>query len=110
MAAATVLTATEVTRAGVAMPTGVASDATNGNAIANDGNLLLILDNTDSASHTVTFAIHGTLDGVASPGKTVTLAATTVRVAGPFPTSVYGDVLGITTTAANVTIAALHHG
>lgn len=107
--AATTITATEVTRAGVAIPTGIATDATNGNVIANDGNVLLILDNTDTASHTVTFAIHGTVDGVASPGKTLTLAASATRVAGPFPTSVYGNALDITSTAATVTIAALHH-
>lgn len=106
--AATALTLTQTSRAGVTMPIGTAADTVNGNSVTNDGSVLLIADNTDTASHTVTIALPGKVDGQTVASRTVTIAAGTTSILGPYPPQYYGSSLAITCDAATVTLAAVH--
>jgi len=75
--------------------------------VANDGRTWIEATNTDgAASHTVTFAIPGTVDGQAIGDRAETLAASASARYGPFPASVYGLSLGITVDSAMITLAA----
>jgi len=104
--AATALTVTALSRAGVAPPAEVAGDAVNGNSVANDGRTWVEATNTDASSHTVTFAIPGTVDGQAIGDRVETLAASASARYGPFPASIYGLSLGVMVDNALVTLSA----
>ncbi|MDQ3580002.1 MAG: hypothetical protein M3443_20875 [Actinomycetota bacterium] len=85
--ARTVITKISPVRAGVAITTLTAVDATaspNGMSYLSDGTELVIIKNADAAPHTATFDIPTTVDGQAVTDKTVTIAAGATVVAGPF--------------------------
>lgn len=68
-----------------------AVDAT-GNTFSNDGKVLVIIKTLADATQTVTVATPGTFRGqTITAVATGTLAASTVRVMGPFPPDVFND-------------------
>jgi hypothetical protein len=108
MTAPTAIILTTVSRAGTASHTPDACDATNGNSVTNGPTMTLEFTNTDTASHTVVIAQPGTRDGVASPGRSYTIPASTtipVRV-GYLPSSIYGNTVTFTANSAMVKVAA----
>ena len=98
---------TAVSRQGVATVAPAACDAVNGNSVYPNNQLTwLEFTNSDgAASHTVTIGM-AAQDGVASPGRVITLAANAVKRYGPFPTPVYGQTLMFTVDSALVKVAA----
>lgn len=106
--AATQLSLTQTNRTGVTLPTGSAADTTNGNSATNDGQVLLLADNTDTASHTVTISLPGKVDGQAVTSRAATVAAGATVLLGPYPPQYYGSTLSITCDSATVKLAALH--
>lgn len=108
--ARTVLTPLEVSRDGVALAAGTTGDAVNGHSVANDGNVRLVLKNTNGSttSHTATFHIVGQVDGSQVPARVETIAAGATEEFGPFPTTEYGNPLLIDLSSAEVHIDAYH--
>jgi hypothetical protein len=104
---ATAVTVVRPTIAGVADPTPVAADTVNGNSVPNLDGLVLVLNNTDASSHTVTFTTPVTHGGYAVADYTVTLNATTKRNFSNFPTEQFGRTLTFTANSNTVTIAAM---
>lgn len=89
------INAVQVTRVGIDLTTGSAVDVTNGNTIQNDGATVLVVKNTDTASHTLTINIVEKVDGQTVPAKTWTLAASAEKAVGPFDPAVYGGRLQV---------------
>lgn len=91
--ARTTLSITPIVNSGVAF-VGAAPDATNGNALPNNGRQMLVYKNADSGSHTVTIKAYpngGAPDGLTVSDKVVTIAAGATEIIGPFPPSIYND-------------------
>lgn len=86
--AASALTPTTVTRAGVAMPSTSAN--ADGNYFTNTGAEVLVVANAGS-SITVTVVTQSTVDSLAVGDLAVTVAGATTKVIGPFPRYVYND-------------------
>lgn len=85
-----VLTPTAITRAGHSLA-GAPADVA-GDSFANTGHEYVVVKNTDAASHTVTFAVQATLDGLSvSGGKVVTVEAGATKIIGPFPPNIYNN-------------------
>lgn len=106
------------TQAAGLIPTLQAVDAALTDNFPNDGQTILVLENSNAATRTVTIAPPSgttTKDGfgtVTAPTMVVTLAATTGRaILGPFPTAAYNDgngrVNAVTSASAGVTIGAV---
>lgn len=95
---------TKVTRTGVSIATGSAVDVANGNTIANDGKVAVLVKNTGSTSHTLTIAIAEKVDGQTVPAKTWTVAASAQLAIGPFDPSVYGGRLQVNGDNAELTV------
>lgn len=92
----------------MAMPAGEAADPTNGDTVANNGNTVLIVNNTDgAASHTVTVNLARTVDGQAATPLTWTLAAGAERVAALGPATFYGSNVSLEADSALVTYRCL---
>lgn len=110
--AATAITPTEITRAGVTEPAGTASDTSNGNSFANDGRVILRMKNENAGAQTVIVTTPGTVDGNAVADLTINLAASgsagDIKYAGPWPPAVYGDVVTITGSHAQVLLTPMH--
>lgn len=72
----------------------VAGDVVDGMRMPNDGSTLLFIDNGSGLDQTIDIYIVETVDFYPVPTATITIpAASTVNLIGPFPTSVYGNVL-----------------
>ncbi len=84
---------------GVADPAGTAMDPTNGNVITNTGQTQILVDNTDTASHVVTFHTSETVEGLAVSNLDVTVAAGASEWYTNFETSVFGSQLNVTVDA-----------
>lgn len=97
-------------RVDAAAPAATAGDAVNFNSSDNDGHTILVADNTDTASHTVTVHITRTVDGVAPAAKVFTIAAGTTEYLGPFSPQDYGTTLDYDVDSATVTILPLRLG
>ena len=110
--AATVITATPITRAGVAL-SGSAATVTDGDAFVNTGKEIVVVNNGSGAPITVTlkFGTNGKVDGQAATERTVTVAAGAVKAIGPFPTAAYNDansrVTVVCSAVTTVTVQAL---
>lgn len=80
--------------AGVSM-TPTAVDDSNGNKIANDGHVLLSIENTsETDSAVVTIESTKTVGGLAVADQAITLALGTAKLAGPFPPEIYNQPAG----------------
>ena len=113
-----ILSVQQGTQAAGLTPSLVAADATLTDGFANDGQTILVLENSNAATRTVTITPPSgttTKDGfgtVTAPTITTTLAATTGRaILGPFPTAAYNDgngrVNAVYSANAGVTVAAV---
>lgn len=106
----TALTAIQATRAGTVLPAATAGDVTNGNSVANDGRVILIVKNTNAAStaRTITFATVRSVDGLTNPTRSETIPAGETQVFGPWPPTDYGATLAINVDNAELTIQTIH--
>lgn len=106
----TSLTAVQASRVGATLPAGTAGDTTNGNSIANDGRVILIVRNTNGAStaRTITFQTSRSVDGLTAPARQESIPAGETQVFGPFSPNDYGNVLAFDVSNAELTIQAVH--
>ena len=81
--------------AGIADPSEVALDPVNGNVFTNSGGTLVLVDNTDSAAHYVTFKTMLTEQGLAVKNERVSIPAATKQWFTDFSTSVFGSQLQV---------------
>jgi hypothetical protein len=95
--AATEFTLVTINRVGAADPAPVAADVANGNQMSNNnGRMWLQVSNPGGGPKTFTVAQPNTQDGVASPGKVISVpAGATLRKYGPFPVAVYGQTVTV---------------
>lgn len=95
--AATEFTLVTISRAGAADPAPVAADVANGNQLSNNnGRMWLQVSNPGGAAKTFTVAQPNAQDGVASPGKVISVPnGATFRKYGPFPVEIYGQTLQV---------------
>lgn len=100
---------TEITRAGVAPPTAVTGDVTNGHYFVNDGAAILTVANSLGVTGTVTVLLPNLYDGQAVASKAITIPANAVEhKIGPFPVTNYGNPVNFTVSAATLTLRAYH--
>lgn len=112
--ARTTLTVQQVTLAGLA-PTYAAATVTDGDAFANDGNVLVHVKNTNAATRTLTIQTPAKVAGVDVAEVTVTIPANTGDVMiGPFDPSIFNQADGKVyldwSAVTNVTVAAIRLG
>jgi hypothetical protein len=103
----TAITATQASRAGTVLPAATAGDAVNGNSIANDGRVVIIIKNTGASSRTITFTTAKTIDGLTFPVRSETIPAGETQVFGPFPPTDYGTTLAFNVDNAELTVQAV---
>lgn len=112
---ATPVAVNTITRTGIATVAPAACDAVNGNVVnANTGLVWLEFTNSDTSSHTVTVTQPGTVDTVASPGRVLTIPASTTAANakrhGGWPEPVYGGTIQFLANSALVSVAAYQLG
>lgn len=110
MAGRTAITSISVSRAGLTaiLAPSTAADATNGNVVANDGATVLIMLNSDSATHTLTVQLAGGVDGATAGPKTYTLPVSATRQwVGVFPVQYFGNQLLFNVDSALVNVQAV---
>lgn len=107
---ATPLPWTEVSRNGATPAAEVAGDTVNGHVANNDGNVEIIVHNTNAGStaHTVTFAFATAFDGQAITPRAFSIAAGVTKKFHGFPQALYGSVIGITVDHAELHLSAEH--
>jgi hypothetical protein len=105
----TALAPVQATRAGTVLPAATAGDVVNGNSVANDGRIALIVKNTNGAAtaRTVTFAFTKTVDGQAVTARSETIPAGETQVFGPFPPTDYGTTLAVNADNAELTVQVI---
>lgn len=108
---ATAITVNQLSRAGSAQAAATAGDNVNGNSVANDGKVILILTNADGANpHTLTIApaVVGQ-DGLTLSSKTITVPASGAWITDVWPTSIYGTSLALTVDSSQLKITPYRH-
>lgn len=80
--ARTLLTVQEIAVSGT-VPA-LAAAITDGHSMPNNGNSFMMVSNGHTAAHTVTFVHPGQLDGLAVADRTVSVAAGSTALIGPF--------------------------
>jgi hypothetical protein len=103
----TALAAVQASRAGTVLPAAAAGDVTNGNQVANDGRVVLIVKNTGASSRNITFQTARTVDGLTAPTRVEAIPAGETQVFGPFSPNDYGDVLAFDVSNAELTVQVL---
>lgn len=105
--AATALTATEIgkTAATLAASPGVAANATDGNLVPNNGNTILLMNNTGGSTYAVTVAFADTVDGQVVTPLSYSVPANTIHMVKLGAPSIYGTTTLV--TAANVAVKLL---
>lgn len=102
--ARTAITPTQASRTGTTLPAASAGDAVNGNSVANNGNVVLIVKNTGASSRNFTVQTIRSIDGLANPTRVVSVAAGATLVFGPYSPNDYGDTLNFDAAHAELTI------
>lgn len=87
------LTANAITIDGVIQAL-VAATA-DGNSFRNSGRQFLLVKNTDSAPHTVTFQTPGEVGGLALENPAIVVAAGATVLFGPFPPLLFNQTAGV---------------
>jgi hypothetical protein len=83
----------------------VAGDVVNGNSTANDGRVVLIVENTGASTRNITFTTARTVDGITpNPVRSEAIPAGERQVFGPFDPNDYGNPLGYNADNAELTI------
>lgn len=103
----TSIAATQASRSGTVLPVATAGDVTNGNAVANDGRTVLIVNNTGASSRTITFQTTVSVDGLTAPVRSEAIPAGETQVFGPFSPNNYGSPLGFNVDNAELTVQAI---
>lgn len=103
----TAITVTQSVRAGVVLPAATAGDAVNGNSVANDGRVILLVANTGASSRNITFTTVRSVDGLTAPTRVESIPAGETQVIGPFPATDYGTTLAFDAAHAELTIQAI---
>lgn len=103
----TALTVTQASRAGTVLPAATAGDVANGNSVANNGQVVLIVENTGASTRTVTFHTIRSVDGLAAPTRVESIPAGQVQLFGPYDPTDYGTTVGVNAEHAEVTIQAI---
>lgn len=106
--AATPVTPTEVTIAGVLMPATTVSILTEGHSFTNDGRAFVLLDNTDVAPATMTFTTPGTVGGNLIADLVITVTNATKQLVGPFPPSIYGGSVVMVPSDVDLKFTVFH--
>jgi hypothetical protein len=104
---ATPIASTQLSRTPLADPSGTFADATNGNITPNSGATVFRLNNTDTASHTVTFTSIPTEDGLALADLVVTVGASSVVWVSAFDEETFGSQCTYTANSALIKVTAL---
>jgi hypothetical protein len=109
--ARTVLTVQEVVIAGKQL-TMTTPDVTDGVGFVNtSGGVMLLINNASAGEITATFATPGKVAGVDIAEHSVAVAAGTMKVVGPFDSSVFnqasGQVYATFSAVTDVTVAAI---
>lgn len=101
---------TEITRSGVAPAAEVNGDATNGHQTNNDGQVEVIVRNSNGSSTArwVRFVIPGAIDGQTVTPRQVSIPAGETRKFYGFPVEVYGNPLLIDVEHAEIKLAVEH--
>ncbi len=99
----TALTIVDSSKAGTVLAAGTAADVANGNSIANDGrSIIVIATNGGASTRTITITPTATVDGLVPAARTVSLAASAVKVLGPYDVASYSETLQISGDHADV--------
>lgn len=85
---------------------GVAADPTNGNAVPNVGDVLLVMNNTDASEQTVSIAVARTFYGLAISPRVHTIPAGTVQLVKLGDPKIHGALTGLSASSAAVKLAA----
>lgn len=101
------LTVTQSTRAGTVLPAATAGDAVNNHSVANDGRVILIVNNTGASSRNITFYTTVSVDGLTAPTRIESIPAGESQVFGPWPPNDYGTTLQVDVAHAELTINAV---
>lgn len=109
--AATVLTVTDLSRAGVAVAPAAAN--ADGHLLPNTGREFVLVENGDSGAHTVSATIVRKVDDVTPAAKSISVPAGTSRLFGPFARDDYSNAAGQVALAfdgvTNVTVQAFRY-
>ncbi|MFB7671360.1 GntR family transcriptional regulator [Kitasatospora purpeofusca] len=100
---------TDSARTGALLPAPTVGDPTNGHSVANDGRVMLLVENSGSTvPRTVTLQMSKSVDGLTLTGsRTVSVAAGATRLLGPYPTADYGAALLVDVDNAELKIRAI---
>ncbi|WP_217545582.1 hypothetical protein [Streptomyces sp. GbtcB6] len=105
--ARTVVSVTQITRAGVAAGTEASGDPTNNHTIPNNGKMILQVRNSGSTTaRTVAFRFPGSVDGQSVTPRAVSIPTSATRWFGPFPTGDYGSQLQVDVDNAELKLTA----
>lgn len=107
--ARTAIAATDSTKAGALLPAEPAADVANGNVVVNDGRVIFLLHNTNGSStaRIATITLIGAIDGFAPAARTISVAAGTTKVAGPYEVVNYGTAFAISGDNAELKITPI---
>lgn len=103
---ATPIASVPLSRTPTADPAPTACDATNGNITPNTGATIFRVQNTDSASHTITFVTIPTQDSLALADLTLTIGATAKAWVSGFDMETFGSQITYTVSSADIEITA----
>lgn len=104
--AATAITLTAPSKAGIAAAAEVDADITNGNSLPNKPGVMLVLRNADAAAQNITFTTPATAGGMDVVEHTVSLPAGATRYFARFPPEAFGSTVTFTAGTALVKVAA----
>ncbi len=96
-------------KGGATLPAATVGDPTNGHAVANDGTVQLLVENTGSTvARTVTLQITRKIDGfTATAQRTKSIPIGQVQYFGPYDPKDYGSLLLIDVDNAELKIRAI---
>jgi len=102
------ITITAPTRAGVSLPAATVGDPVDNHTIANDGRVVLLVENTGSTvSRTVTLHLARTVDGFSVAPRTVSVPVGETWILGPYQPDDYGKSLLVDVDNAELEIRAV---
>lgn len=103
---ATAIASVQLSQTPTADPTNAVCDAVNGNISVNTGATCFRFQNSDTASHTVTFVSNVVEDNLALADLTITIAASGVVWLSGLPVDIFGAQVSYTASNALVKVTA----
>lgn len=98
---------TQSSRAGTVLPAATTGDATNNHSVANDGRVILLVENTGASSRNITFYTTVSVDGLTAPTRVEAVPAGETQLFGPFPVNDYGSTLNVDVAHAELVLNAI---